>query len=249
MRTVKQHWKTLALAAMIMAGLGSATDAMAAASKKNVMCAKTNTGNYFPVVRISMMVIADGASTFEIVLKDGQGEAGVESITFEKHEEMIDFNLYKTESDGQPYIDLTKTSWLLTSTGKYFKTVDVVSLLAKEGSEKFDVMTKLGMESDVQSIFFFRGEESAVKDLITGIDEPVMGAPNVEKLQLMTPVREQLSLSGCGNATSAQVFSLDGKVQAEAAVSGGNTTVYVGQLPAGVYVVRVGNKALKFTKK
>ena len=52
----------MALAAMMMAGLGSATDAMAAASKKNVMCAKTNTGNYFPVVRISMMVIADGAA-------------------------------------------------------------------------------------------------------------------------------------------------------------------------------------------
>ena len=245
MRTVLQNWKSLTLAAA--AAVFMAVPSQAA--MKNVICAKTNTGNYFPVVRISMMVIADGASTFEIVLKDGQGEAGVESITFEKHEEMIDFNLYKTESDGQPYIDLTKTSWLLTSTGKYFKTVDVVSLLAKEGSEKFDVMTKLGMESDVQSVFFFRGDEDGAKEYVNGIDDPVIGAPSVEKLQLMTPIREQMSLSGCGNATTAQVFSLDGKVQAEAAVDGGNTTIYVGQLPAGVYVVRVGNKSLKFTKK
>jgi len=110
-------------------------------------------------------------------------------------------------------------------------------------------MTKLGMESDVQSIFFFRGDEDGAKEYVNGIDDPVIGAPSVEKLQLMTPIREQMSLSGCGNATTAQVFSLDGKVQAEAAVDGGNTTIYVGQLPAGVYVVRVGNKSLKFTKK
>lgn len=249
MRTVKQRWKTLVLAAMVAAGLGCSADAFAAASKKNVMCVKTNTGNYFPLVRVSMMVIADGASTFEIVLKDGEGEAGVESISFEKHEEMIDFSLYKTESDGQPYIDLMKTSWLLTSTGKYFKTVNVVSLLAKENSSKFDVLTKTGMESDVSSIFFIRGSEDEVKEAISGIDDPIIAAPSVEKLQLMTPIREQMSLSGCGDATIAQVYSMDGKIQAEAVVNGGNTTIYVGHMPAGVYVVRVGNKALKFTKK
>ena len=65
----------------------------------------------------------------------------------------------------------------------------------------------------------------------------------------MTPVHQQLSLSGCGNATSAQVYSLDGKMLAEAAAADGNTTIQVGHLPAGVYVVRVGHKALKFTKK
>ena len=81
-----------------------------------------------------------------------------------------------------------------------------------------------------------------------GIDEPLM-SPAIEKLQLLTPIREEMSLSGCGNATVAQVFSVDGKLQTEAAVRGGNTTIYVGQLPAGVYVVRVGNKALKFSKK
>ena len=83
MRTVKQHWKTLTLAAIVAAGLGSATDANAAASKKNVMCVQTNTGNFFPVIRVSMMVVPDGGSTFEIVLKDGQGEAGVQSVSSE----------------------------------------------------------------------------------------------------------------------------------------------------------------------
>ena len=248
MRTVKQRWKTLALAAIVAAGLGCSLDAGAAASKQKVICVKTNTGQYFPVVRVSMMVVADGASTFEIVLKDGQGEAGVESISFETHEEMVDFNLYKTESDGTPYIDLNKPSWLLTSTGKYFKTVDVVSLLAKEGSSNFDIVTKTGVESNVSSVYFARGDEDVAKEAVVGIDElPI--APAQEKLQLLTPISEQMSISGCGNATRAIVYAIDGKQVAEAPVSGGNTTIYVGNLPAGIYVVGVGHKSLKFVKK
>jgi hypothetical protein len=195
-----------------------------------------------------MMVVADGDRTFEIVLKDGQGEAGVESISFEKHKEMIDFDLYKTASDGSAYIDLTKPSWLITSTGKFFKTVNVTGMQAKEGSEKFDVVTSTGTESDVTSVFFMRTDEDNVKQTVTGIEGPVV-APATEKLQLQTPVSEQMTISGCGDATKAVVYSMDGKQVAAAAVNGGNTTVYVGSLPAGVYIVNVGQKSLKFVKK
>jgi hypothetical protein len=246
MRTVKKRWKMLALLALVAVGMGCPANALAAASKKNVMCAKTNTGKYFPVVRISMMVVADGATTFEIVLKDGQGEAGVQSISFEKHEEMIDFSLYQQNSDGTPYVDLMKPSWVITSTGKYYKTMNVTNFLAKEGSDKFDVVTTTGTEPNVAAVYFLRGTEEQV---VMGIDAPMVAGPATENLKLMTPVHQQLSLSGCGNATSAQVYSLDGKMLAEAAAADGNTTIQVGHLPAGVYVVRVGHKALKFTKK
>ena len=42
---------------------------------------------------------------------------------------------------------------------------------------------------------------------------------------------------------------MNGMQVAGAAVEGGHTTIAVGDLPAGVYVVKVGKKALKFTKK
>lgn len=248
MRTVKQRWKTLALAAIVAAGLGYSVDAGAAASVKNVMCVKTNTGQYFPVVRVSMMVVADGGSTFEIVLKDGPGAAGVESISFEKHEEEIDFALYRTESDGSTYVDMTKPSWLITSTGKYFKTMNVTSMLAKEDSNLFDIITSQGIESNVSAVYFMRTDEANVKEALTGIDSPAI-APTSEKLQLMTPISESMAISGCGDATKAVVYAMDGKQVAQAAVDGGNTTIYVGNLPAGVYIVNVGNKSLKFVKK
>ena len=56
---------------------------------KNVMCLKTNTGQYIEMARVSMMVVPDGGSTFEIVVKDGEGATNVESISFEKHESVL----------------------------------------------------------------------------------------------------------------------------------------------------------------
>ncbi len=82
----------------------------------------------------------------------------------------------------------------------------------------------------------------------TAIKNPA-AAPASEKLQLLTPISEQMTVSGCGDAHVAIVYSLDGKKMTESAVANGATTVYVGQMPAGVYVLRVGNKALKFMKK
>jgi hypothetical protein len=243
MRTVKQHWKTLTLAAIVAAGLGSATDANAAASKKNVMCVQTNTGNFFPVIRVSMMVVPDGGSTFEIVLKDGQGEAGVQSVSFGKHEVEIDFDKYKTNSDGTNYIDLSKPVYLLTNTGKFWKMVNLPVMTVEDGSNKIDVEVGGLVEKGVTAVYFYRGDE----DGISGIEPMVAVTP--EKLQLQTPIREQMTISGCGDAPRAQVYSLDGKLMTEAAVSNGVTTIQVGQLNAGVYVVRVGNKSLKFTKK
>jgi len=244
----KQGWKVLALAAMIAAGLGYSANAEASASKKNVMCVKTNTGQYFPVVRVSMMVVVDGGNTFEIVLKDGQGEAGVESISFEKHEEMIDFSLYKENGEDTPSLDSSKPSWLITSTGKYFRTMDVAAVKAKDDSTLFDIETNNGIEADVTSIYFMRTDEEEVKKIITGFDGQII-APTAEKLQLMTPVSESMSISGCGNATKATVYAMDGKQVLEAPVNGGNATIYVGNLKAGVYIVNVGKKSLKFIKK
>lgn len=244
MRTVKQRWKTLAFAAIVAAGLGCSVDANAAASKKNITCLKTNTGNFFPVVRVSMMVVPDGGSTFEIVLKDGQGEAGVQSVTCEKHEVEIDLSQYQGDPYADKTIDMTKPIFMLLSNGKYYKMKELPEITVQEDSKKMNVKVGATTEKDLSAIYFYRGEE----DGITGIDDP-MTATAEEKLQLMTPISEQMTISGCGDAFRAQVFSLDGKMMTEAAVSNGVTTIQVGQLKAGVYVVRVGKKALKFTKK
>ena len=238
MKQFKQRWKTGMVAALLTAGLFLPSQT---ASAKEVMCLKTNTGQYIEVVRVSMLVIPDGGSTFEIVVRDGEGATGVESITFEKHESDIDLSKYQGGSSATDNIDMTKPVWLVTNTGKQFLVKDVKMLASIDTQGVFEVVTTEGNETGVTSVSFFRGES-------TGI-EKVKEIRNVEQLRLLTPVCSQLALSGCSETGSAVVFALDGKQMTEAPVNNGHTTIFVGNLKAGVYVVKVGNKALKFIKK
>lgn len=244
MKAMKANWKYLASALALT--VLTAMPSQAVAAVKNVMCVKTNTGQYFPVVRISMMVIPDGGSTFEIVLKDGEGEANVESVSFEKHEADIDFSKYSgTSYDGAPTIDMTKKCYLLTSTGKYWTVSQMPQLTAKDGSSKFDVTVGSATETDVESVWFYRGDD--VENAL-GIEGMLMNDTE-ERLQLQTPVSSQLYISGCGTASQAQLYSMDGKQRDAAAVVNGATTIYVGNLTPGVYIIKVGKKSLKFIKK
>ena len=213
-----------------------------------VMCLKTNTGQYIEVVRVSMMVIPDGGSTFDILVKDGEGAANVQSISFEKHESDIDLSKYSGSSSGSGEApDYSKPFFLMTSTGKFFYMKDKPELISKDGSDKFDVKVGNTTESDVPKIYFFRGtEEDAAQT--AGIDTPKTVVAE-EKLTLMTPISSQMTLSGCGAATEAILYAADGRQVGQAPVSNGVTTIQVGHLNRGVYFVKVGKKSLKFMKK
>lgn len=242
MRKTLLNWKAGFVSVLLAAGM--ACPSMALAAVKNVMCVKTNTGNYFPVVRVSMMVIPDGGNTFEIVLKDGKGEANVSEISFEKHEEDIDFNKYKESSEGSSYIDVSKKIYLMTSTGKYFSMKSMPTLEAQQGNDLIDVHCGSEVEKGVANVYFYRGDDvEGAADVRTPFLEPE------EKLTLMTPISQQMTISGCGDATTAEVYSAKGIKVGQATVSNGVSTIVVGNLNHGVYVVKVGNKSLKFMKK
>ena len=213
-----------------------------------VMCLKTNAGQYIEVVRVSMMVIPDGGSTFDILVKDGEGAANVQSISFERHESDIDLSKYSGSSSGGQAPDYSKPFFLMTSTGKYFYMKDKPELISKDGSDKFDVKVGSTTESDVAKIYFFRGTEEEAQNLATGIDTPKTVAAE-EKLTLKSPISSQMTLSGCGAAVEAELYTADGRMVGKAPVSNGVTTIYVGHMNSGVYIVKVGKKSLKFIKK
>ncbi|MCQ2258931.1 MAG: T9SS type A sorting domain-containing protein [Bacteroidaceae bacterium] len=236
------NWKTGMMSVLLAAAL--VCPSQASAATKNVICVKTNTGQYFPVVRVSMMVVPDGGSTFEIVLKDGVGASNVESISFEKHEEEVDYSKYKTDSNGEIPVDLSKKIYLLTSTGKYFTLKSLPEMQAIEGSKLFNVVAGSTTEPNVESVHFFRS--NTPDETATGVESV---AAEEEQLTLQTRIASQMQISGCGNATSAVVYDTAGKKVGQFPVADGMTTVIVNDLPTGVYVVKVGNKALKFMKK
>ena len=114
-------------------------------SAKDVMCLKTNTGQYIEVVRVSMLVIPDGGNTFEIVVRDGQGASGVESVSFETHASDIDLSKYQGgSSSGSSTIDVSKPVWLVTNTGKHFLVKDV-SMLASISSARLHCASTMAL--------------------------------------------------------------------------------------------------------
>jgi hypothetical protein len=212
-----------------------------------VMCLKTNTGQFIEVVRVSMMVIPDGGSTFDILVKDGEGAANVQSVSFEKHESDIDLSKYSGSSSGNGETpDYSKPFFLMTNTGKFFYMKDKPELIAKEGSNNFDVKVGSTTESNVGKIYFFRGTEEEAGQA-AGIETPKTVAE--ENLVLTSPISSQMTISGCGAAVEAVLYAADGRMVGKAAVSNGVSTVQVGHLTRGVYFVKVGKKSLKFMKK
>lgn len=212
-----------------------------------VMCLKTNAGQFIEVVRVSMMVIPDGGSTFDILVKDGEGAANVQSISFERHESDIDPSKYSGSSSGNGEApDYSKPFFLMTNTGKFFYMKDKPELIAKEGSNNFDVKVGSTTESNVGKIYFFRGTEEEAGQA-AGIETPKTVAE--ENLVLTSPISSQMTISGCGAAVEAVLYAADGRMVGKAPVSNGVTTVQVGHLNRGVYFVKVGKKSLKFMKK
>lgn len=243
MKPLKQNLKVGFLSVLLAAGLMCPNYASAAEKEVNVWCAKTNTGNYFPLVRVSMMVVPDGGSTFEILLKDGAGEANVQSITFEKHKEVLDLDKYKVSSDGTPSIDLSKKCYMFCNTGKFFSLgADKPMLDVNDGSNKFKVTDRNGntLAENVEEVKFVRTNEPTGVEAIEAEEE---------NLTLQSPIQSQMQISGCGEASKAVIYDMSGKQVGIAPVSAGSATVVVNELPAGIYIVKVGKKSLKFVKK
>ena len=246
MKKITQNLKAGFMAVLLVLGFLCPQQASAADKTADMWCLKTNTGNYYPMVNVSMTVVPAAGNTFEIVLKEGQGEAGVTSISFEKHTETLDLDKYKVSSNDDSYIDVSKKCYMFTNTGLYFSLgAEKPMLDVQDGSSLFNVTDRDGnvLATDVATVKFMRTNEPEELDIKS------IAADEEEKLQLLTPISSQMTISGCGEAKVARVYSMGGQVVAESQVELGVTTLEVSHLSAGVYIVKVGKKTLQFIKK
>ena len=117
-------------------------------------CLKTDQGQFIEMARVEMLVAVDGQSTFEVVVRQGQGAVGVKSITFELHE-----SDYVAPADDEPIVDTATGPWcLITDLGDSIAMSRVEMLANIDGTNQFEVVTTDGANSTgVTNVRFGRG--------------------------------------------------------------------------------------------
>lgn len=208
-------------------------------------CLITDQNDSIAMSRVAFLANVDQTGQFEVVTREGDGATGVKQVRFARglSKESGGFVPYK-EGQEQP-VSTTGALWLQTDKGDTQPMSNVAMLANVDNKGHFEVvLNEGGSLTDVRYVTFFRDTETAIQQPKTETGE---GAE--ETLHLMTPVQFELKLSGCGQAKDAVVYDMRGQKMASAAVVNGTTTIAVGHLITGVYIVRVGNKTLKFFKK
>lgn len=135
-----------------------------------------------------------------------------------------------------------KEGWyLVTDSGSSLPIEDVSMLVATDLATNFSVVSKNGAEEtihDVKSVSF------ELRDIQSGIKK-VDGS---EISMLLSPVDKTLRVMGCAGK-EFEIFSTNGSKVAEGKLADQTSTIDLSSLESGIYILKVNNSTLKFTKK
>ena len=203
-------------------------------------CLITDSNDSIAMGRVSMVANVDGNGTFEILTKYGDGASDVKNVRFARGLTALSGGFEPNYSEAEPEPEpLPGPLYLITNDEREQPMQNVAMLANVDSQGKFEVVLHAGNNlTGVEYVTFRVGEGNAIRSTRTD-----------RVLTLLTPVHFELKLSGCDGAAQAVVYDLNGREQARATVVNGATTISVAHIPAGVYIVKVGNKSLKFTKE
>ncbi len=148
---------------------------LVAQTTQRVWCLRTDKGQLIEMSRVKMLAAADGQSTFEVIVRDGQGATGVESISFEQHE-----SAYVPEaiSDDPPLVNETGPWCIITDSGDSIAMSRVTTLANADGRRQFEIVTNDGDNKvGINTVYFGRG-----KTATSGNFKPITVSDKPEKL-------------------------------------------------------------------
>lgn len=117
---------------------------------------------------------------------------------------------------------------------------DIAFLMTSDWEEGIAVISKDGSLSDrLAAITFRQFETTDVKSLKT----------ESQPATYTGLVQQKIVLSNCTAGTAILVYHLNGTKLLTQTASEGKTEIEVGDLPKGVYLLKVGDVTIKFTKK
>lgn len=204
-------------------------------------CMITDQGDSIAVSRVQLLANVDQDGRFEVVTRDGTGAVGVRSVRFARGLNYDSGGFYPYDEKPEEPGTLDGELYMVTDAGQEEPLSNVAMLANIDANGKFEVVLHAGINhTGVNYVTFM------IKNGGLGI-EATREPENM--LRLQTPVHFELKLSGCGDAQTAVVYDMRGVQVASAPVSNGTTTISVTHLPAALYIVKVGDKTLKFTKR
>lgn len=140
-----------------------------------------------------------------------------------------------------PAAAMAQQQWtIIDQRGNTFALDSVTCLLASDTEEAFTIVLKNGsLQTGVTEASFKKQDLTAIS------------SPTARKAQLPMAIvaRTSLTLSGCAEGTAIRLYTTDGKLLRSTTAEASATTIDVASLTGGVYIIKVGDTAIKFTKK
>ncbi|MDE5869389.1 MAG: T9SS type A sorting domain-containing protein, partial [Muribaculaceae bacterium] len=131
--------------------------------------------------------------------------------------------------------------YLITDSGLSLPIEEVSMLVAADGATDFSVIRKAGTGESINNVtsvsFEIRDIQSAVEDV---------SAPTIS--MLLSPVENVLHIVGCAGK-EYEIFSINGSKVSGGILADQSSIIELSTLESGVYVLKVNESALKFTKK
>lgn len=130
---------------------------------------------------------------------------------------------------------------MVTPTGQAIAMSDVDYLVSAGGQTPatFDIVLKDGSHITTGRIDFAQMEPTGIEDVRPSADEPVISSV----------IDSQLTISGTAAGQQVTVYGLSGATLLRTVTAEAQTTLYIGNLTPGVYVLKVGDTAIKFMKR
>lgn len=95
-----------------------------------------------------------------------------------------------------------------------------------------------------------RMEFEEKEEIITDVEEELAEELSPATLRLQFLDSQTALIEGIHDGDTARLYAIDGRVvPAEMERSGSRLTIYLGNLPQGVYIIRIGNQSFKIYKK
>lgn len=140
-----------------------------------------------------------------------------------------------------PAAAMAQQQWtIIDQGGAAFALDSVTCLLASDTEEAFTIVLKNGtLQTGVTEATFKKQD-------LTAISSP---AANSQRPTMAIVAHSSLTLSGCTEGTAIRLYTTGGKLLRSTTAESSTTTIDVASLTGGVYIIKVGDTAIKFTKK